>query len=360
MPNRYCVIMCGGVGSRFWPFSRQEKPKQFLDFFGTGRTLLQMTVDRISPVVKPENIILLTNAGYAALIKEQLPEIPSANILCEPARRNTAPCLAWAARHIAAICPDALMAVLPADHLVLDEEEFRNCINSGFRFVEENEALLTLGIRPSSPNTGYGYIQKGQPVKGDSNYYTVKSFTEKPDLEMAEFFVQSGEFLWNSGIFLWSVRSILNGFDRHAPEISAVFDSVSECFATLNEQHTIDRVFADCPSISIDYAVMEKTENVYVLPVDFGWSDLGTWKALQETAQPDTNGNIAKNCRLLAENCSDNIFALTDNKVVVASGLNGYIVAENENALLIYPVSDEQKIRHIVNEVKNTFGPEYI
>lgn len=352
--------MCGGVGSRFWPFSRQEKPKQFLDFFGTGRSLLQMTFDRIRPLVEADHIILMTNSSYVSLIRQQLPEIPESNILSEPARRNTGPCLCWAARHIAAIDPQASMAVLPSDHLVMREDDFRTQMEAGFDFVEKADRLLTLGIRPSSPNTGYGYIQTGTAVDNENGFFSVKSFTEKPDLEMARLFVKSGEFLWNSGIFIWSADAILKAFRQYAPETTAVFDTAGDVFATDNEQSVIDTLYADCPSISIDYAVMEKADNVFVLPVDFGWSDLGTWRSLHEISPHTPEGNVTQNCKVLSHDCENCIFAVSGDKIIVAEGLKGYIVAENDNALLIYPIADEQKIRHIVNEVKDRFGEKFI
>ena len=359
-PHRYCVIMCGGVGSRFWPFSRNDMPKQFLDFFGTGRSLLQMTVDRISPVVPPERIILVTNRCYADIVRSQLPDVRESNILLEPARRNTAPCVCWAARHILALDPEASIVTLPSDHLVLREEEFRQAIDSGLSFVEESDRLLTLGIRPSFPNTGYGYIQKGKPVEGWPSVMKVKSFTEKPDLEMARFFLESGEFFWNSGIFLWSARSILEAFEEYAPEISALFQAGAGVYGTPLERAFIDREFPNAPNISIDYAIMEKASNVYVRTVDFGWSDLGTWKALLEASPRNQEGNVTQNCNVLAHNCTNSLFAATGDKIIVASGLDGYIVADNGNALLIYPVDEEQKIRQVVNDVKSRFGDRYI
>ena len=358
--NRYCVVMCGGVGTRFWPFSRNDRPKQFLDFFGTGKTLLQMTVERISPLVKAENIILVTNQQYRDIIKEQLPQIKESNILLEPARRNTAPCVCWAAQHIQAMNPNASIVTLPSDHIVLKEGEFCKAIEEGFEFVEQGDRLLTLGIKPSSPHTGYGYIQQDSAMEGYSGIYKVKSFTEKPNYEMAELFVSSGEFFWNAGIFLWTAKSILEAFRNLAPEIYQTLDAPKGVYASAKETEFIDSNFQACTSISIDYAIMEKASNVYVKTVEFGWSDLGAWKALYEISPRNAEGNVTQNCKVLANDCNGTIFAAEGDKIIVAAGLKDYIVADTPHALLIYPLNEEQKIRNIVNDVKTRFGADYI
>ena len=358
--NRYCVIMCGGVGTRFWPFSRQDRPKQFLDFFGTGRSLLQMTVDRITPCVKAENIILVTNKEYYDIIREQLPEVKESNILLEPARRNTAPCVCWAAKHIYAMNPDAVIVTLPSDHLVLKENAFCQAINEGFDFVEQGNRLLTLGIQPSGPNTGYGYIQQGIAEKDFPGIFKVKSFVEKPNLEMAKMFVQSGEFFWNAGIFLWSAHAILEAFDKLAPEIAQTLSAPDGVYASDKEPQFINRHFPDCVNISIDYAIMEKASNVFVKTVEFGWSDLGAWKALYEASPRNSEGNVTQNCKAILNDCSGSIFAAEGDKIIVASGLKDYIIADTEKALLIYPLKEEQKIRNIVNDVKTRFGDSYV
>lgn len=358
--HRYCVIMCGGVGSRFWPFSRTNMPKQFLDFFGTGRSLLQMTVDRVSTLVDKDKIVLVTNEAYADMIRRQLPEIKESNILLEPARRNTAPCVCWAAHHIFALDPEASIMTLPSDHLILKEMAFVKAMDEGITFVENTDGLLTLGIIPTSPETGYGYIQKGEPTSPDSDVMKVKSFTEKPNLEMAKMLISTGEFFWNSGIFLWKAKTILNAFAKHAPEIAAHFDMGKEQYGTEHEQEFINNEFANSPSISVDYAIMEKADNVYVKTVDLGWSDLGTWKALYETSPRNIDGNVTQNCKLLAHDCNGSVFAIKDDKVVVAVGLKDYIVAENGNALLICPFSEEQRVKQMVNDVKGRFGEDYI
>lgn len=358
--HRYCVIMCGGIGTRFWPFSRQDRPKQFLDFFGTGRTLLQMTVDRICESVDPQNIILVTNREYFDITRSQLPQVKESNILLEPARRNTAPCVCWAARHIYALDPEAVIVTLPSDHLVLKEKAFCEAIDEGFDFVEKGNRLLTLGIKPSGPNTGYGYIQQGAVEKDYPGVYKVKSFVEKPNLEMARLFVDSGEFFWNAGIFLWSARSILEAFDKYAPEIAQTLDAPQGVYATAEEPRFIDRHFPDCVNISIDYAIMEKASNVFVKTVEFGWSDLGAWKALYEASPRNNDGNVTQNCKVIANDCSGTIFAAEGDKLIVAAGLKDYIVADTGKALLIYPLKDEQKIRNIVNDIKSLFGDSYI
>lgn len=353
---RYCVIMCGGVGSRFWPLSRQEKPKQFLDFFGTGKSLLQMTFERILPIVPAERIIFVTNETYAPLIREQIPEIPVENILLEPARRNTAPCICWAAHHIFARDPEASIATLPSDHIVLKENIFIDNLKKGFDFVEQGDRLLTLGICPHTPHTGYGYIQKGTVTDFHPDFMKVKSFTEKPNLEMAELFLQSGEFFWNAGIFLWSAKSILKAFAEYAPEMASAFDAGKDIYGTPEEKAFIDTAFPLAPAISIDYAIMEKASNVYVETVDIGWSDVGSWKAFYDISPKNADGNVTQNCKVLAPASRNNVFASEQDKIIVAVGLEDYIIADTEKALLICPISEEQKVRQIVNDIKTRFG----
>jgi len=356
--NRYCVIMCGGVGSRFWPFSKSAKPKQFIDFFGTGRSLLQMAVDRMEGIVPMDNILLITNESYESLIKEQLPDIKDSQILLEPARRNTAPCIAWAAHHIKAINPDARMMVAPSDHLIINEEKFKQSVVKAFDFIESRDALVTMGIKPTRPETGYGYIQVGEPVT--ANFSSVKTFTEKPDEYLANEFLKSGEFFWNSGMFFWSADSILKALSACAPEVTAVFDNGKQYFGTDQETDYINTHFEACPSISIDFAVMEKAPNVYVETVDFGWNDLGTWRSLYDHSPKNKDGNVTQQCKALMFNSHNNIVAVKGDKLVVASGLEGYIVADVDDALLIVPLDEEQKIKLYVNEVKAKFGDKYL
>lgn len=354
---RYCVIMCGGVGSRFWPFSRKELPKQFLDFFGSGTTLLQATYERVLPVVPADRIVLVTNKEYYEIVRRQLPDVKEENILLEPARRNTAPCICWAAHHILERDPEASIVTLPSDHLVLKEAAFHEALKKGFEFVEKGDRLLTLGIKPTSPHTGYGYIQKGEETEDDA-ILKVKSFTEKPSEEMAKVFVNSGEFFWNAGIFLWKASSILEAFRLYAPQVASVFSDGD--YSLGGEKAFIEKTFATSPSISIDYAVMEKAPNVYVETVDLGWSDLGSWKALYDVSPRNAEGNVTQNCRLLATDCSGTLFAVKGEKIIVADGLKDYIVADSEHALLIYPIEKEQNLRHVVNDVKSRFGEEFI
>lgn len=352
--------MCGGVGSRFWPYSREERPKQFLDLFGTGRSLLQMTFDRVRGLVPPERVILVTNRRYESMVREQLPEVPAENILKEPARRNTSPCICWASHHISALDPHASVLTLPSDHMILKEEAFVEALERGFRFVEEGDRLLTLGIRPTTPHTGYGYIQQGKPVDGLDGFFKVKSFTEKPALDLAKEFLASGEFYWNAGMFLWRVDSILKAFSEYAGETSRLFDEGAGLYATPEEEAFIENKFPDAPAISIDYAIMEKASNVYVETVDLGWSDVGSWQALWEVSEHDAAQNVTRGVKVIANDCRDSIFAIPEGKVVVAAGLEDFIVADCGNALLIYPKSKEQDIRRMTGEVADRFGSDFI
>ncbi len=357
--NRYCVIMGGGVGSRFWPYSRAEKPKQFIDFFGTGRSLLQMSYDRVKGIIPTENIIIVTNETYAPMVRQQLPELKPEQILLEPARRNTAPCIAWAAYHIKALNPNASMMVAPSDHLVLNEGEFRKNIEHGFDFVEKHDALLTLGITPNRPETGYGYIQVGDKTDSDG-ILGVKTFTEKPNLELAKAFLSSGEFFWNSGIFLWSADSIIKALKACSPDVSEQFEKGLDVLGTADEMKFINENFESCPNISIDFAVMEKAPNVYVECVNFGWNDLGTWSVLHDFSPKNREGNVTQNCKAMLYNCHNNMIAVQREKLVVASGLDNYIIADAGDVLLICPMNEEQKIKQYVNDVKAAHGDKYL
>lgn len=350
--------MCGGIGSRFWPYSRADRPKQFIDFLGTGRSLLQICFDRMHPIVDVDHILVVTNSRYRDIVTQQLPEIPAANILCEPDRRNTAPCIAWAAYHIAAIDPEASMIVTPSDHLITREALFEQAVTTGFDFVESHDALLTMGITPTRPETGYGYIQvDGADLTGIQK---VKTFTEKPDRELAQVFVDSGEFFWNAGIFLWKTSTIIDAIHRYMPDLAAVFDSGHEDFGTDREQAFVNRNFPTCPSISIDFGLMEHADNVYVECVDFGWSDLGTWGSLYENSPKNISGNVTQNCNVVAYNSSGNIFMAPKDKLVVVSGLEDCIVADAGDVLMICPKNEEQKIRQMVHEVQLRFDDKYI
>ncbi|MCC8176887.1 MAG: mannose-1-phosphate guanylyltransferase [Bacteroidales bacterium] len=356
-PHRYCVIMCGGIGSRFWPYSRANRPKQFIDFLGTGRSLLQMSYDRILPLVAPENIIVVTNEQYAPMVAEQLPDIPDGNILLEPARRNTAPCVAWAAYHVLARDPEASLIVTPSDHLITRDREFEDSVTRGFEFVETHEALLTLGIQPTRPETGYGYIQVGEQV--EPGIRKVKTFTEKPDLELAKVFVASGEFFWNSGIFLWKAATVVEAFRQLCPDVATVFDKGAGLYATDKEAKFITENFPGCMSISVDYAIMEKASNVYVEIVNFGWNDLGTWSALYDNSPKNRDANVTQRCSVLAYNSSGNIFAVNGQKLIVVSGLHDYIIADAGDVLLVCPMAEEQRIKQMVTDAKIAFGDRY-
>ncbi|MCX4331883.1 MAG: mannose-1-phosphate guanylyltransferase [Paramuribaculum sp.] len=356
--HRYCVIMCGGIGSRFWPYSRTDVPKQFIDFFGTGTSLLQMTYERMLPLVDKERFIVITNAKYVERIKEQLPELDDSQILAEPDRRNTAPAIAWAAYHIRALDPEASMIVAPSDHLITREHIFEKCVERGFDFVETHDALLTLGITPTRPETGYGYIQIGQET--EPGLLKVKTFTEKPDRELAQVFLDSGEFFWNAGIFLWEAETIIAALRRYVPDIAAEFDRGEGVFGTPEETAYINSTFASCPSISIDFAVMEKASNVYVECVNFGWNDLGSWSSLYETSPKNIDSNVTQNSNVMAYGSSGNIFMAPSDKLVVVSGLHDCIVADAEDVLLICPKSEEQKIKQIVNDVELRFDGKYL
>ena len=351
--------MCGGVGSRFWPYSREDCPKQFIDFLGTGRSLLQMSYDRILPIVPKENIIVVTNEKYAPLIREQLPDVLPTNILLEPARRNTAPCIAWAAYHIAALDLQASMIVAPSDHLITRESVFEDCVRRGFEFVESRDALLTLGITPVRPETGYGYIQVGQEAV--PGILKVKTFTEKPNLELAKVFLESGEFFWNSGIFLWRASSIIEALRKYASDITSLFDKGVSDFGSPRETDFIRDNFTACPPNSIDYAVMEEADNVYVECVNFGWNDLGTWSALYDNSPKNQDTNVTQNCKVIAYESAGNIFAVRQtDKLVVVHGLKDYIVADAGDVLLVCPKAEEQRIKQMVNDVKLAYDDKYL
>lgn len=350
--------MCGGVGSRFWPYSREDRPKQFIDFLGTGRSLLQMSYDRILPIVPKENIVVVTNAKYAGLIREQLPDISEHNILLEPARRNTAPCIAWAAYHIHALDPEASMIVTPSDHLITGESVFNDCVTRGFEFVESRDALLTLGITPTRPETGYGYIQIGQEAA--PGILKVKTFTEKPNADLAKVFLDSGEFFWNAGIFLWKASAIIEALHKYDSDLTTLFDRGVADFGTPAEDTFIKKNFESCPANSIDYAVMEKAENVYVECVNFAWNDLGTWSALYDNSPRNEQANVTRDAKVLAYESEGNIFAVPADKLVVTHGLHDYIVADTGDVLLICPKSEEQRIKQMVNDVRMTYSEKYL
>ena len=358
----YCVIMAGGIGARFWPMSRSSHPKQFIDILGTGSTLIQQTFKRLTRLCPPENILIVTNGVYKELVMSQLPEITEEQVLCEPMRRNTAPCIAYANYKIFKKNPNASIVVAPSDHIILDEEEFVNTMQSALKAASENDWLITLGIKPSRPDTGYGYIQHEEESIYDADELVkkVRTFTEKPNLELAETFLESGDFLWNSGIFVWSLKSIMDSFRENLPEVDELFSQGIDMYNTPGEEAFINETYPVCKNISIDYGVMEKAANVYVRISEFGWSDLGTWGSLHDTKEKDDNANAITGKNVIVYDTHDCIINMPKNKLVVINGLKDFIVVEEEGTLLICAKSDEQQIRQIVNDVKIDKGEKYV
>ena len=362
--HNFCVIMAGGIGARFWPMSRTSHPKQFIDILGTGETLIQQTYKRFKKICPKENIYIVTNELYRALVKKQIPEMTDAQILLEPARRNTAPCIAYANYRILDRDPEARIVVAPSDHIILKEDIFLQNIESALEAAAENDWLLTLGIRPSRPDTGYGYIQyveSSQPVyPKEKHIKKVKTFTEKPDLALAKTFLKCGDFLWNSGIFVWSLKSIMKAFEQHLPEVDQFFRKGIGKYGTKEEYAFISATYTVCKSISIDYGVMENAGNVFVLAADFGWSDLGTWGSLYENRKHDANGNTIVGKNVMAYETANCIVNMPKDKVVVLEGLSDYIVVESDNVLLVCRKSSEQQIRQFVNDVMLDKGEKYV
>lgn len=354
--------MAGGVGTRFWPMSRTEHPKQFIDILGTGKTLLQQAVDRFKNVCLPENIYIVTNESYKDLVKSQIPGITDQQIVCEPSRRNTAPCIAYAIYKIAAVNPCANIVVAPSDHIILNEVNFTDIITSALKASSENEWLITLGIKPNRPDTGYGYIQYNvdSAPNEDLRIKKVKTFTEKPDLELAKSFLESGDFLWNSGIFVWSIDAITKAFETYLPEIDSLFKEGVGKYNTPAEQSFIKDTYTVCKSISIDYGIMEKAKNVHVVISDFGWSDLGTWGSMYENSHKNKDGNAVIGANIMTYNTKNCIINVPSNKLLVVQGLEDYIVVESDNILLICKKDDEQQIRQFVNDVKLEKGDKYV
>lgn len=352
--------MAGGIGSRFWPISRNTRPKQFLDILNTGKTFIRSTFERFLPIVPVENFLVVTNAAYKALVLEEIPELDENQILCEPVGRNTAPCIAYAAFRLRAIAPGADMIVTPSDHLIQNEPEFIRIIEESVEFIRANDALMTIGIKPSHPNTGYGYIQVDNDCpKLEGAICKVKTFTEKPGIEMATAFVESGEFFWNSGIFIWKPDMIINAIEKALPEMFHLFDSIQPYYNTEEEDFYIRKIYPECKAISIDFGVMEKADNVFVNCSDFGWSDIGTWGSLYQYSVKDPQGNVAPEQSVLfdTENC---IIKAPKDKLVVIEGLEGYIVVDNGDVLMICPKDNEQNIKSYIQEVKFKEGDKYI
>jgi len=357
----YCVIMAGGIGSRFWPMSRKSNPKQFHDILGTGSTLIQQTFERFLHICPIENIYVVTSSIYESLVLEQLDGIRKENVLLEPSRRNTAPCIAYASHKIKMRNPNAVMIVAPSDHLVLKEAAFTETVKTAIDQAVNNQQLVTLGIKPSRPDTGYGYIQFEDDLESaHPDIKKVKTFTEKPDLELARTFIKSGDFYWNSGIFIWSAKTILEAFRTFLPEVNDLFTEALPMFNTADELKAIGNVYAMCESISIDYGVMEKAKNVNVVLSDFGWSDLGTWGSLFAQLKKDSENNAVIGKHVVLYNSADNMISAPKEKLVVVDGLDEFIVIDTPDALLICPKSNEQKIKQIVNDLKVSKNERYV
>ncbi len=355
--NYYAVIMAGGVGSRFWPVSTQQFPKQFHDMLGTGDSLLQKTFKRLTRLIPQENILIATNKKYKELVLDQLNDVNEQQLLLEPTMRNTAPCILYAALKIKQKNPDAVMIVAPSDHWIDDEEEFIRNIQTAFVACAKEDILMTLGIQPTYPNTGYGYIEF---EKTTADIKKVQKFTEKPDLKTATQFIESGNYVWNAGIFIWSVKSISTAFEKQLPEMNALFCKGDHVYNTDFEDDFIEDNYANAENISIDYGIMQKATNIYTLPVDFGWNDLGTWSSLYDKLEKDKNKNAVVNANTIFKDASNNMISTSKNKHVVIQGLNDYIVVEKEDVLLICPKKNEQEIKQIVAEVKQKFGEDLV
>lgn len=350
--NNHLVIMAGGIGSRFWPMSTPECPKQFVDVLGCGRTLLQLTVDRFKGICPAENVWIVTSANYAQTVHQQLPDVPVSNILQEPCRRNTAPCVAYVSWRIKTVNPKANIVVSPSDHIVMDVPEFQRVVKSSLQFASETDAILTLGMKPTRPDTGYGYIQANLSASSASNHelFPVDRFREKPNLETAKEYISQNNFFWNAGIFIWNVSTIVNAFRVYEPAIAEIFESMNDVYGTPAEQEVINQKFPECPNISVDYAILEKAEEIFVFPASFGWSDLGTWGSLRENSKRDANGNALIGQRIDMYESSNCMVHTTGERRVVIQGLDGYIVAEENGTLLICKLSEEQRIKQFSEE----------
>ncbi|MGW9687281.1 mannose-1-phosphate guanylyltransferase [Flagellimonas sp. 2504JD1-5] len=355
--NYYAILMAGGVGSRFWPVSTSSNPKQFHDMLGAGKTLIQKTFDRLNRFIPTENILILTNERYNDLVLEQLPKVKQEQVVLEPAMRNTAPCILYAALKIQKMNPNAVMIVAPSDHWIEDEQAFENDVKVCFNKCEKEEVLCTLGIQPSFPNTGFGYIEFEK--KGDESLKKVSQFREKPDYETAKEFLAQGNFLWNAGIFMWGVNTIVNAFKNYQPDQYKLFEEGISCYNTAGESDFIKENYPKAENISIDYAILEKSTSIFTLPATFDWNDLGTWGALYEKLEKDEADNAIVNSRVLLEGAKGNMIRSPKGKIVVVDGLEDYIIVDKEEVLLIYPKSKQQNIKEVLNQVKDKFGDQY-
>ena len=351
--------MAGGIGSRFWPMSRANYPKQFLDILNIGRTLIQSTYDRFAKFIPKENIYVVTFEDYADIVAEQLPELSKANILCEPSRKNTAPCIAYVSYKIQLLNANANLICAPSDHLITDDDAFIKICNEALKFTADIKGLLTLGIKPTHPNTGYGYIQYETLAVGE-NIYKVKTFTEKPTVEIAKAFIASGDFLWNAGIFVWQVKNIIKAFEKLLPEIHEVFDAELNNFNTDAEKEAIERIYPLCVNISIDYGIMEKADNVYIMPSSFGWSDLGTWASAFQNLEKDYLENAVVGDNVMIIDATNNLVHASNKKLILLQGLNDYVVVDTKDVLLICKKDKEQEIKEYVAEVKRNKGDKFL
>lgn len=357
--HNYVAIMAGGIGSRFWPMSRANYPKQFLDILRTGKTLIQQTFDRYRKLVPAENIFVITSQEYVGLVKEQLPHIPVQNILGEPSRKNTAPCIAYISFKLMQHDPEARMIVAPSDNLILETDEFVKTAKRALDFVGHINALLTIGIKPTYPNTGYGYIQH-ETMPAAPEIYKVKTFTEKPNLDLARTFLASGDFLWNAGIFIWKVKNVIHAFERYLPEMYDVFVAEKDKFNTDDELEAIESIYPQCTNISIDFGIMEKADNVYVIPASFSWSDLGTWNSAWENMEKDYLENAVAGENVMVIDATKCVVKAPDKKLVVLQGLDDFIVVDTQDVLLICKKEKEQEIKDFVAEVKRNKGERYL
>jgi len=357
--NYYVAIMAGGIGSRFWPMSRQNFPKQFLDILNRGETLIQSTFKRFLAFIPRENIYVITSAEYASIVKEQLPDLPVENILGEPSRKNTAPCIAYISFKLHQKNEEASLIVAPSDHLILDEMDFNKVCLEALSFVNKHNAFITLGIKPSSPNTGYGYIQH-EPQSVTDNVYKVKTFTEKPNAELAKTFLTSGDFLWNAGIFVWRVKNIIKAFEKYLPEMYDVFMTDKDKFNTPDEKKALEHIYPLCTNISIDFGIMEKADNVYVIPSSFGWSDLGTWNSAYENLPKDKHENAIAGNNVLPIDAINCMVHAPNEKLVVLQGLEDFIIVDTNDALLICKKDKEQEIKEYVAKVKRKKGDKFL
>ena len=358
--NNYVAIMAGGIGSRFWPESRTAKPKQFLDLLGTGRTLIQWTYQRFRHICPQENIYFITNQAYISILKEQIPEVSDDNIISEPSRKNTAPCAAYFAHKMMALNPKANIIMSPADHLIMDERAFERTTYEALDFVASHRTLLTMGIKPTRPDTGYGYIQYDTDEELD-RVYRVKTFTEKPSLELARTFLKSGDFLWNSGIFIWNVATIMEALEKYLPEMNEVFQQAKDVYNTPQEHDLIHQLYAQCTNISIDYGIMEKAKNVFVIPSYFGWCDLGTWESAYDNSEKDYLGNAVYGKNVMVIDANECMIKAQDEKLIVVQGLEQFIVVDTPtHVLLICERNREQQIKEYVAEVKRNKGEKFL